>query len=105
MRVHRADFSVSGIRESKPLARTPTHEQSVPVICGLHFQRKDYANIMAYELGFNSKRVLNKGAVPSIQPSKDLLEDLRLRATISTGTGSSRVTKTRGREESDPYGK
>ena len=107
VKVHRADFSVSGMCSSTPQtptempnftsprpSRGKTHGKSTShaVICGDHFLREDYENILAYEMKFDSKRVLKRGAVPSVQPTQETLDNIRAgskspKQTVSAARG------------------
>ena len=109
VKVHRSDFSVSGIRSPQTTTTeltalaSPTRCKATPVICGNHFLRGDFENILAYELNFDSKRLLRKGAVPSVQPSKETLD--KLRAALKSQTVSSTAPSVSGEQQTNIYGK
>ncbi|CAK8694889.1 unnamed protein product [Clavelina lepadiformis] len=56
---------VSFVKASNPHWASKTgHKQST--ICSQHFQYDDFANYQMFRMGFSSKLLLKKGAVPSI---------------------------------------
>ena len=116
VKVHRSDFSVPGLRTPQSTTsgltalsgtgvRRSPGKLETPVICGDHFLREDFENILAYELNFDTKRILRKGAVPSVQPTKETLDKLRAELKSPTSTVTSCAPCTSGEMHSSIYGK
>ena len=83
VKVKRADFSESSVTKHT-------------VLCGAHFTRESFSNLLKYELNFCKRRELYDTAVPTIQPVPTGEELRKERALLSKKRHTGPVSASRG---------